>query len=293
MLFNYQDFPEGFQLYQNYLLKERQLGVLEACRRVIRHNPLGNCAIINSALLRKAILNKAYQITNKWSICSMNEKNYNLNFGQKPTNPKFIDIEGQKFNRLLVLGFKESLPNSFQIWFCLCDCGNITTAESYKMRSGHTKSCGCFRKERGVMLAKQHIKHGKEGSRIYRVWVGILQRCFNPKTIGWVRYGGRGISVCDKWLQFEGFYEDMGEPPNDRMQIDRINNDGDYEKSNCRWATFKQQYNNKSNNRLVTYNGKTQSVTLWSEELGLDRMKVYQKLNQGLSFTEIVRLYGK
>lgn len=99
-------------------------------------------------------------------------------------------------------------------------------------------------------------------------WCGMIQRCTNPKNPKWHRYGGRGIKVCDRWLKFENFYEDMGEKPKG-LSIDRINNDGDYCPENCRWATPKEQARNKSTSRNITFNGRTQTLEAWSEEIGI------------------------
>lgn len=129
------------------------------------------------------------------------------------------------------------------IWKCKCDCGNIVKRPATLLAKGHTKSCGCLRKER---FHKLIYKHGKRQLRIYKIWALMHQRCKNPKASGYKNYGGRGITICKEWESFIVFYKDMIVGYSDKLSIDRINNDGNYEKSNCRWATMKVQQNNKN-----------------------------------------------
>jgi hypothetical protein len=158
-------------------------------------------------------------------------------------------------------------------WKCLCDCGKETICQSYNLKSGHIKTCGCKKKE---ALIKALTRHGMTDSRTYSTWLSMISRCRNKKE---KNYGGRGIVVCDKWLNFEGFYEDMGEKP-EGLSLDRINNNGNYCKENCRWATSKEQCNNTRRNVNITYNGKTQNLTQWAEELNIKKMTLHRRLNQ-------------
>lgn len=150
---------------------------------------------------------------------------------------KIVDVTGQKFGRLIVLGRSERSSKAGALWVCRCDCGGETVTTSLKLRNGLTKSCGC-RKLDGL----SNLQHGysRIKSRTYRTWKEMRQRCSNPKRDQWQWYGGRGISVCPEWNSFETFLGDMGERP-ERMTLDRIDSDGNYCKANCRWATSKQQ----------------------------------------------------
>lgn len=148
------------------------------------------------------------------------------------------DLTGQKFNRLLVIGKSERKSKAGAMWRCLCDCGNESHVVSLKIRTGKTQSCGCLKKH---AMAKVNVKHGLANkTRTYRTWKEMRYRCKNPNSDKWKWYGGRGISVCDKWNDYTAFLEDMGERPQSHT-LDRINPDGNYEPGNCRWATAKQQ----------------------------------------------------
>ena len=162
---------------------------------------------------------------------------------------KKIDLTGQKFGRLVVVGDSEKRSaRGHVLWSCHCDCGNDVVVRADNLLKGGTKSCGCYQKEMGILHGKV-IKHGHSAkatrSRTYVTWQTMKARCLNEKSTSYKNYGGRGITVCDRWLHsFENFLEDMGVRPDD-TSIDRINNDGNYEKGNCRWATAKEQAYNR------------------------------------------------
>lgn len=172
---------------------------------------------------------------------------------------------GKKFGRLKVIEEIPERKNGGKVYKCLCDCGNYTDVRGSFLRNGKTKSCGC-------LMIDTNTKHGKYGTRIYNIYYGIIQRCYNTNDKDhYPRYGGRGIKVCDEWLNdFMKFYNwAMDNGYNDNSTIDRINNNGNYEPNNCRWVTTYEQNKNRSNSILVHYKNETKSITEWIKELKL------------------------
>ena len=182
---------------------------------------------------------------------------------------KSIIEKGYRRNRLTAIKFSHKV-GTHQYWFFRCDCGNEKVIKVGNVKSGGTKSCGCL----GV---GKKIKHGMAGTKIYNIWKSMRQRCFNKNHKQYKDWGGRGIMICKEWLKFENFYRDMGNRPEGKS-LDRINNDGNYCKENCRWATRKEQCNNRRSNHLITYNGKTQNISQWAGDLNIKRRIVFSRI---------------
>ena len=183
-----------------------------------------------------------------------------------------IDLSGRTFNKLSVLIPIGVHHKGSIIWKCRCECGGFTKVTSYRLKTGHTKSCGCLKG--GV------IRHGKTGTPEYYVWTSLRQRCNDSNTSSYQHYGGRGISVCERWNDFANFLEDMGERPTPDHQIDRIENDGDYTPDNCRWATRRQQAGNKRVTRNITFNGETMCIRAWARKLDINYLTLYRRIVQ-------------
>lgn len=173
---------------------------------------------------------------------------------------------------------------------CKCDCGAGIDVESHNLVKGNTTKCTeCAKKTRaekkkthGGSVSRKNIE--PEKYRTYTIWQAMKRRCYLETDKNYHRYGGRGIKVCDRWLDsFESFLEDMGIPDDIGLQIDRINNDGNYEPSNCRWATRFEQARNKSNSRIVEHNGKSLTISQWEEITGVKRETIAQRLSYGHS----------
>jgi len=161
---------------------------------------------------------------------------------------KFIDLTGRQYFNLTVVSRNKSFVGK-TMWDCLCDCGNMTIVDSRNLRTGKVKSCGCLRKKTMAAISTTHGM-GNKKDRLYSIWLGMRARCFNKRHRAYHRYGGRGITICLSWLEFPIFHDwALSHGYKTNLSIDRINNDGNYESSNCRWATSKEQNNNKSNSR--------------------------------------------
>ena len=186
------------------------------------------------------------------------------------------DLVGQTFGELTVI--KKSGHKGKNItWECKCNCGNLCIVSGGHLRSGHTKSCGCIRAE---TFKKMSTKHGKYHTRLHDTWGNMKKRCYNPKYYEFDDYGGRGITVCDEWKNdFQVFYDwAMSHGYRDDLTIERSDVDGSYSPDNCKWATKKEQANNKRNNIKITYKGKTQNLKQWTEELGLNYKLTHKRI---------------
>ena len=169
-------------------------------------------------------------------------------------------------------------------YICKCDCGNKRKVLAYNLKNGHTQSCGCQSLENRI---KAKTTHHKVGTRIYRIWRGMKTRCENSKDYHYEFYGKRGIKVCDEWQKFEPFYKWATENGYaEHLTLERINNDGNYEPSNCRWATVKEQCNNRRTSRFITYNNVTRTLSEWAEIANMKPGSLAYRLKCGWSMEE-------
>lgn len=197
-------------------------------------------------------------------------------------------IIGRRFGRLTAVALHHKNGTSRYIE-CKCDCGNTKVVLSSNLSTGKTQSCGClYREMLAVHLPMLHEgirKHGRSQTGAYSSWKKMVARCVDSSNHAWKDYGGRGIQVCERWLVFENFYEDMGERP-PRMTIDRIDANGNYEPGNCRWATRTEQNRNKRNNVRLAYQGRTELLVDWAKELGVSHQVLEGRLRRGWTIEE-------
>lgn len=188
--------------------------------------------------------------------------------------PSFLDISGHKYGRLTVIKFA-GVKDTRTMWLCSCECGNECTTSSNALRRGNTKSCGCLAQD-------NRTKHGLSYDPLYPIWRGMMDRCYDPRHKSFPDYGGRGVTVCERWKTLSHFVTDMSPKPKGGT-LGRIDNNGHYEPDNCRWETVSEQGKNKRNNRLLTFNGKTQCLSKWCEELNIPRSRLARRLDYGWS----------
>lgn len=204
---------------------------------------------------------------------------------------KFIDLTGERYGRLTVLQQAEN-KCGHTAWTCLCDCGKLSVIKGGSLRDGRTQSCGCLNKE---VRAQAFRTHGLSTVPEYNIWHLMRARCFTTSNPAYAGYGGRSITVCHRWRSFPAFYKDMGPRLSPHHSIDRINNNAHYScgrckecrahgwPANCRWTTKKIQQRNTRKNHLIHFQGKTQCLTAWAEELHISLRTLEQRLHAGWS----------
>lgn len=184
--------------------------------------------------------------------------------------PKALDLIGARFGRLVVLTkLTERDIYKKVVWHCRCDCGNEVDVNTKNLRTANTQSCGCLWRER-------ISTHGMRNTRIYRIWTSMKSRCNSDIP----NYGGKGIGVCKRWLKFENFYADMGDPP-DGLTLDRKNNSKGYSPANCRWADKMTQTLNRTNTKFLTFKGETLCVSHWARRLGIRQDTLSWRIRSG------------
>lgn len=199
-----------------------------------------------------------------------------------------IDLTGCKFGRYTVT--REAAPSigrrgdPLRRWECLCECGNSSVVQQGSLRNGRSKSCGCLHREK---TAERFTKHGcSAGGKWtpeYAAWCHMISRCTDPARENYRDYGGRGITVCDEWMKFETFLQDMGVKPSEKHSIDRIDNNGNYEPSNCRWATSHQQSRNHRRNIYLEYEGARMVLKDWAAHTGINYGTLRVRVKNGWS----------
>ena len=191
------------------------------------------------------------------------------------------NLVGMKFGRLVVLERADNKikknGKSLVMWRCLCKCGNIKVVSRDSLLSSRVQSCGCLRAEK---TSERRFKHGLRRTQLYNVWANIKTRCYNPKKDTYIYYGGKGITMCQEWLDdFKAFYNwSINNGYKKGLTIDRLNPNGNYEPSNCRWVTVSQQQNNKLNNHIIEYNGEVHTLAEWSKLLNLTYGALYRRI---------------
>lgn len=193
------------------------------------------------------------------------------------------DITGEVFYRLTVIreNGRKNTGRKEILWECKCCCGNIINTTKQNLSSGCTKSCGCYALD---VRKNMHKTHGMSGSHLYNIWAGIKQRCLDENNNAYENYGGRGIKICEDWKNsFTSFYNDMNKGYKKGLEIDRIDNNGNYELSNCRWSNSKEQANNRRSNIILEFNGVKRNITQWSEITKISSKIIFQRINRGWS----------
>ena len=196
-----------------------------------------------------------------------------------PTHPLFKNLSGRRFGRLSVLSYAGRVGRSkISAWLCRCDCGTEKIILATRLSCG-VQSCGCLRME---AVVKSRRTHGMSKSAEYRIWCNMRSRCGDRSSKSYPDYGNRGIAVCQRWKDsFADFISDMGMRPSSLHELDRMDNQGNYERSNCRWVERLVNARNKRSNHRITFNGITMCISEWSEKTGLARHVIWKRLKCG------------
>lgn len=200
------------------------------------------------------------------------------------------DITGMCFGRLTALSCVGRGHNGEALWECACSCGNTAIVYGSALRAGKTLSCGCLQRENGrkqinhmrSVCATPAKTHGESKSRMYKIWAGMIQRCSNPNRDAFKYYGGRGIKVCKRWLDFNNFYSDMAQTYFEGASIDRIDNNKDYASDNCRWVPKRSQFSNRRNKVRICINGEEMTIQQAAAVLGVSKYTLYKRVRNGV-----------
>jgi len=202
-----------------------------------------------------------------------------------------LDLTGKNVGRLTVLEFAY-IQGKKRIWKCQCDCGNYAFIETCAINAGRQVSCGCYGREiASEVCIKRNTSHGKSNSRIYKIWFDMVRRCNDERRPAYKLYGAKGVKICDRWLKFENFLEDMGDPPSEKYSIDRIDYKGNYEPQNCRWATDFEQANNRSNNHVLFIGSEKFTIAEAARKFDINYSTLRARLARGTSDIESIYEY--
>ncbi len=196
---------------------------------------------------------------------------------------KLIDMTKQPLEFFKVIGREDPMPGRQRRWIVRCECGRETLVRGERLRSGATRSCGC---KKGEFVSQVHKTHGEahhgKATPEYRAWGAMKSRCYYEKDVGYPDYGGRGIVVCERWLNsFEAFLADMGRRPSPEHSLERKDVNGNYEPGNCVWATLVEQGRNRRVNHVLSFRGQEKCIAAWAEELGLKPVTIANRLRRG------------
>lgn len=198
------------------------------------------------------------------------------------------DIIGKQFSEWTVIEYYGRNKQGAHYYTCKCSCGNVKNVNRSHLINGNTANCGCKRLKSN---ADRFKTHGLSGDRTWRIWKGIKSRCYNQNTRSYKNYGARGIRMSEEWYaSYPTFLSDMGKCPSDLHSVDRIDNNGDYCKENCRWATTKEQCNNTRRNVFLEYDGRVQTISQWAEENGIKCERICDRLSRGWSNEQAITL---
>ena len=199
----------------------------------------------------------------------------------------YKNIIGQRFGKLIVVSYIGTNDNRQSIWLCRCDCGNEKEILRNSLTSGRTLSCGCYHKAKAHGLL---TTHGKCSEKIYKTWITMKRRCFEPNFASYKNYGARVIEVCAEWLDFETFYKWSYENNYiEGLSIERKDNNKGYEPSNCEWITLEAQHKNRRNNHYITIGAETKTLTEWSKISGLSREGIRKRELRGIIGKDLIK----
>lgn len=196
--------------------------------------------------------------------------------------PKLKDLTGHRFGRLTVVERAENIGKK-TAWLCKCDCGNSKIVSGSSLHSGDVQSCGCLWRDTVPEHNKEvNLRHGESHSKIHKTWRNMRYRCNNPNCMSYKNYGGRGITICKEWDSYESFRDwALANGYSEGLSIDRIDVNGNYEPSNCRWVSTKTQNNNTRKNHYLTYNGVTHTIQEWSDITGINWTTIKARIDMG------------